>query len=155
MGHKHVSRIPKRMNAKDRSTPNTALRPGGVSPEAIAERRVKALTLRKAGASYRDIAKQLDVGLETAWSDVQAELVALREHATQLAEEVRELELRRLDDITIQATTRMRAGDPRWANVALKTQERRAKLLGLDKPAEVDVTSGGKAFTITIGDARE
>ncbi len=47
--------------------------------ETIAERRTIALELRKAGGSYREIARQLGVDVHTAHADVAAELAALRE----------------------------------------------------------------------------
>jgi hypothetical protein len=51
--------------------------------ERIAERRVLALELRKAGGSYREIAGQLGVDVHTAHADVGAELAALRETTSQ------------------------------------------------------------------------
>jgi outer membrane protein TolC len=108
--------------------------------EVIAERRVKALDLRKAGATYRQIAKQCEVSVETAWGDVQAELRALRTLAQADAEELRELELRRLDDWTLSLTPRVREGDPRAAVALVRMQERRAKYTGIDAPERREVT---------------
>jgi len=106
--------------------------PGEV--ERIAERRVKALDLRKAGASYRRIAEELKCDVETAYRDVQAELAHMREVAGDLAEEVRTLELRRLDDYTLGLTPAARRGDARSVQALMRVGERRAKLLGLDAP---------------------
>jgi DNA-binding CsgD family transcriptional regulator len=61
--------------------------------EAIAERRAIALELRKAGGSYRELARQLGVDVHTAHADVMAELAALREQTVDQAAELRELEL--------------------------------------------------------------
>jgi hypothetical protein len=106
--------------------------------EVIAERRVRALSLRKSGASYRTIASQLGIDVATAWCDVQAELGALRDQATALAEDVRELELRRLDDWTLAMTPEARKGNVKAVFALVKIQERRARLLGLDAPTKVD-----------------
>ena len=106
----------------------------------IAERRVRALQYRLAGASYRKIAKELQVSVETAWSDVQAELRALREIAVHDAEELRELEMQRLDEWTLNLTPKARDGDPRAIGTLVRIQERRAKLTGLDAPDKVEHT---------------
>ena len=77
-----------------------ARRRGPGQQEVIAERRVLALELRKAGASYREVARQLGVDVHTAHADVGAELAALRETAVAEATELRALELERLDGMT-------------------------------------------------------
>ena len=68
--------------------------------EAIAERRTIALELRKAGGSYREIARQLAVDVHTAHADVMAELAALREQTVEQAADLRDLELQRFDEMT-------------------------------------------------------
>lgn len=109
----------------------------------IAERRVRALQYRLAGASYRKIAKELQVSVETAWSDVQAELRALRDIAVQDAEELRELELQRLDEWTLHLTAKAREGDPRAIQTLVRIQERRARLTGIDAPERRELTGKG------------
>ena len=59
--------------------------------ETIAERRAIALELRKAGGSYREIARQLGVDAHTPHADIAAELAALRETTVGRAEELRDL----------------------------------------------------------------
>ena len=56
--------------------------------------------MRKAGGSYREIARQLGVDVHTAHADVMAELAALREKTVEQAEELRDLELQRFDEMT-------------------------------------------------------
>jgi hypothetical protein len=107
-------------------------RPGQV--EAIAERRVLALELRKAGGSYREIARQLGVDVHTAHADVGAELAALREKTVDQATEVRDLELQRFDEMTAGLWPKVRAGSPSHVTAAVRVSERRARLLGLDEP---------------------
>jgi len=107
--------------------------------EIVAERRVAALELRKAGRTYRYIAAMLNVDVHTAWEDVQAELTALRQQATEIAEEVRELELRRLDDWTAALTAQAQTGRERSIDSLVRIQERRARLLGLDAPTKQEI----------------
>lgn len=110
----------------------------------IAERRVKALELRKGGANYRQIATVLKVGLETAYNDVQAEMQALRDLSLAGAEDLRELERQRLDRSTAAMTSI--ADNPNRsplerikATMALvRVMERRARLEGYDAPKRVE-----------------
>jgi len=123
--------------------------------EQIAARRVQALNLRKAGASYRAIAQQLGVDVSTAWSDVQAELGALRALATTAAEDVRALELQRLDALTaglfVKAT--QQGGDARAVMALVRVSDRRAKLLGLDAPVKVQPVAPERPFEALDDDA--
>ena len=76
-----------RGNAIDAQRPARRGRPGEV--ERIAERRTFALESRKAGSSYREIARQLGIDTHTAWSDVASELGAIREQTVEQAQELR------------------------------------------------------------------
>lgn len=129
----HVTRTPPRRRVTHRA-----------EEARIATRRVQALDLRKAGATYRRIAEALSVDVSTAYADVQAELTALRTLAAEQAEEVREIELRRLDDYTLGLTPKARKGDADAVRTLIRVSERRAKLLGLDAPQ-----SGGDLTPVT------
>ena len=107
-------------------------RPGQV--EAIAERRVLALELRKAGGSYREIARQLGIDVHTAHAAVGAELAALRETAVAEATELRALELERLDGMTSGLWPRIEEGSAAAVSAGVRVSERRSRLLGLDAP---------------------
>lgn len=111
--------------------------PGEV--ERIAARRVKALELRKAGGSYRAIAASLDCDVTTAWKDVQAELAALKQLSRDEAEDVRAIELQRLDQWMVGLNRGAQQGDPRAVTALVRIAERRAKLLGLDAAARVAI----------------
>jgi hypothetical protein len=102
--------------------------------ETIAERRAIALELRKAGGSYREIARQLSVDVHTAHADVGAELTAIRETTVERAEELRALELQRFDEMTSGLWPQIRAGSPPAVSAAIRVSERRSRLLGLDEP---------------------
>lgn len=102
--------------------------------EAAAERRLKALELRKAGAPYRAIASQLGVSLKQAYDDVTQELEVLAEKSQAEAAHVRTLELERLDAMTMAIWQQVRQGNQGAIDRALRVMERRAKLLGIDAP---------------------
>ena len=102
--------------------------------EAIAERRTLALELRKAGGSYREIARQLGVDVHTAHADVMAELATLREKTVEQAAELRDLELQRFDEMTAGLWPQVQKGSPPAVTAAVRVSERRSRLLGLDEP---------------------
>ena len=102
--------------------------------EAIIERRPRSLALRIGGASYREIGERLDIDVHTAYADVQAELAALRERTVERAEEVRELELQRLDAMTTGLWPHIEAGNAPAVTAGVRVAERRSRLLGLDAP---------------------
>jgi len=100
----------------------------------IAERRVRAFDMRKRGATYREIAQELQADVHTIHGDIQAELASLRETAVAEATQLRALELERLDGMTSGLWPHVRAGSPPAVTAAVKVSERRARLLGLDAP---------------------
>jgi hypothetical protein len=105
-------------------------------------RAVKALDFRIGGATYRQIAAQLDVSESTAYEDVQDELGRLDTVATKKAERLRELEARRLDVLTLALSPGIRAGEPRAIVAAVRVMERRARLFGLDAPQKITGPDG-------------
>ena len=122
----------RRGNATDAQRPPRRGRRGQV--EAIASRRASALDLRKAGGSYREIARQLGVDVHTAHADVMAELAALREQTVEQAAELRDLELQRFDEMTAGLWPLVKKGSPPAVTAAVRVSERRSRLLGLDEP---------------------
>lgn len=113
---------------------------------AILERQLKALELRKRGLSYREIGKKLDVDHTTAYKDVMKELKRLARERDDSLDELRQLELERLDDLITALEPMARVGDPTAVNSYIKVMERRAKYLGLDAPEKRDLTSDGQAL---------
>jgi hypothetical protein len=97
------------------------------------DRHLAALELRKAGATYQMIADQL--GYAHAKGAHKAVESALKATLREPAEAVRELELVRLDAMLLALWRRVQQGDERAINTALRIDERRAKLLGLEAPA--------------------
>jgi hypothetical protein len=110
--------------------------------ERIALRRREALRLRAMGQKYAEIGEALGVSEATAWRDCTGELKRTRDETGEAAEEVRVLELERLDIATKGVMPKVLEGDERATDVMLRIQARRAKLLGLDSPdrQQVEVT---------------
>lgn len=105
----------------------------------IAERRRKALELRKAGATYEQISDQLGyAGRAKAWQDVRE---AIKDIVREPAEDVLQIELARLDAMFLGCWAKAKAGDNVTIDRAMKIMERRAKLLGLDKATELNISA--------------
>jgi hypothetical protein len=130
-----------------------------------ADRDARALELRRAGLSYRQIAAQMSVSVGAAWKYVTRGLDRTRREP---ADALRDLEAERLDQLQLEAlrvlrrrhflvqggevVTRTNPGTgqveellddgPVLAAIRalLAVQERRARLLGLDAPAKVDAS---------------
>jgi DNA-binding CsgD family transcriptional regulator len=105
---------------------------------AYTERRVKVLELAKAGASFRQIARALNVSHETARKDLAAVMDALKQEQIAGAEELRAMELERLNMAMAGIAQRVRQGDLGAIDRWIKLCESRRKLLGLDAATKVD-----------------
>jgi hypothetical protein len=96
------------------------------------------LELRKAGASFDEISSTL--GYRGKSGAYQAVISALRRTLQEPADEVRKLELTRLDRAQRTAWERMLHGDLDALGKVLKVMEHRAKLLGLAAPEKIAPT---------------
>jgi len=103
----------------------------------VAERRRKAVELRKAGASFDDIAVQC--GYKDRSGAYRAVKAALKDITREPAEELLTLELARLDAMLLGLWADARKGNVMKIDRVLKIMDRRAKLLGLDAPTRVVV----------------
>ena len=117
------------------------------------DRAAKALDLKRTGASYPAIGKALGISKQAAWKLVQKQFAELREQTEESAEDVRDLMLIRLDGMLWALRAKVRRGDPRAIDTALRIEERRARLLGTDAPSRSEV-SGPDGGAIEIDDAR-
>jgi len=112
------------------------------------DNQLKALELRKAGISYARIAETLGYKDGSgAWRAVKA---ALKKTLQEPAEELRTLEIERLDAMLAAIWGSVKQGQYGAQDRALKIMERRAKLLGLDAPTKQDITSGGEKIVISV-----
>ena len=104
--------------------------------ETAFERQARALTLRNAGATYRQIAEKTGVSTATARKDVAA---ALREVVAETAEDLIARQRSILNDIQRANYAAAASGDIDAARLILATLEREARLFGLDAPTRVNV----------------
>lgn len=118
----------------------------------ILERQIQAFELRKQGFSIRAIADRLKVSVGTAFNDIQDELNRLAELKAENAEEVRTLELERIDMLIKGLSPMAMVGNVGAVTAYLKCLERRAKLLGLDAPTKTALTNpdGTEPFQLEI-----
>ena len=104
------------------------------------DNRVKALDMRKAGISYKDIARQLDVSQTAAYRYVAGELERTVKEYGEKAEELRTLESERLDKIFQHGYMSLMNGDLRGGDLCLKAMDRRARLHGLDAATRTEIS---------------
>jgi len=103
----------------------------------VNERRAQVLEMRLQGYSINKIAETLGISTHLAAAHVANAMDALVvENATQL----RQLELERLDRMLTTLEGGIEMGDPKAITAAIRISERRAKLLGLDRPLQVEAT---------------
>lgn len=104
---------------------------GDVPLETLTEDRLffmaKCLELRTIGVNYDDMAVKLNSDYTSCRKAVKE---ALAQSVSEVADEVRLLELRRLDSMLLSHWDNREI--PRHADVILKLMDRRAKFLGLD-----------------------
>jgi hypothetical protein len=105
---------------------------------ASTERQRKALELRTSGLDYRSIAERIGYGsVASAHKAVQ---VALKKTLQEPADELRTMEVARLDQMLLGLWPKAIKGDTWAVDRVLKIMERRAALLGLDAPLKREDT---------------
>ena len=97
--------------------------------KTAAEKRAEALELRAMGYSYQAIADEVGYGSRGAAHKAVAQ--ELRNIPREAAEQAREMELGRLDDLQMAAMNAAMAGDLFAIDRVVKIVESRARLLGL------------------------
>jgi len=115
-----------------------------------AEKTRQALELRKAGLTYEAIASRLGYANRSgAFKSVER---GLRSILREPADDLRTLELERLDTVQVGLWQKARTGDVQSIDRLLRIMERRAKLLGLDAP---DTSSVKLEGAIELQDAEQ
>jgi hypothetical protein len=102
------------------------------------DRKLQALELRKAAVSYQQIADQL--GYRSASGAFNAVKAALKATLREPANELRDLEVARLDAMLLPLWRRVQSGDEKAVDRVLRIMERRARLLGLDAPRRQELS---------------
>ncbi|MBP6096147.1 MAG: hypothetical protein KA451_08275 [Methyloversatilis sp.] len=109
----------------------------GAEAVTTAQSEEQALDLRRSGASYREIAKALDMSLGNAHRLVKRALNRNLAKCEEIAVEIRTLELDRLDALQTFLWEKAKKGNATAIDRILKIMERRARLLGLDAPQRI------------------
>ena len=106
---------------------------------AVRQRGQQAIRLRLSGATIGQIATQLGYASEAgAYKAIMRELEQTAQDQGESTEAVRQLELKRLDQMLFPIWNQVIAGDQGAISTALRIQERRASLLGLDAPKQIE-----------------
>lgn len=106
------------------------------------DRQTKAVAMRLAGLDFQNIAEQLGYSNRAAVvTDVQKAISARIEDGTRSIDELREMELLRLDRLQAAVWVQALAGDHKAIDQSLKIIDRRCKLLGLDAPERHEVVT--------------
>lgn len=115
-------------------------RPSRIKPETL-QREADVLKLRRAGFTFDLIAKQLNYS--HASGAQKAYVNACKRIVYSEVEEVRAIEMDRLDIAQSAIWQNVLRGDTQAVNSLIRIMERRAKLLGLDAPTrqQVEVTT--------------
>jgi hypothetical protein len=107
----------------------------------------KCLALRIEGLNYNQMAAKLGCEYTTCRKAVKE---ALAQSVTELADEVRAIEMQRLDEMLMAHWPER--GEPRHADVIMKLMDRRSKYLGLDVP-QTDLMDAAQALREFIAGA--
>lgn len=132
---------------------------GRTSSRQTTKRRARcneALERVIAGATYREVARAMEIDASTVCRYVHDALAELRERRLDLADKILDRELRKLDQperlalLQLDRELRRAADDPdgdldharieSLTRTLLSVQARRAKLLGLDSPERQEIT---------------
>lgn len=120
-----------------------------------AARREKALELRAKRMSIRAIADMLGVSKTQVQRDIEKELQAAAEERKKIAGLIIDLELVKLDELEQEAWKHVAAGELSAIDRVLRSMERRAKLLGLDKTGEAGDTGSLSDLVAVLEQMRE
>ena len=110
-----------------------------LDPDAL-EKQAQVLSLRRLGATFDQIAKQL--GYASASGAYNAYRKACMNIIYEEVEETRKMECDRLDNAQTRIMPAVNNGDVSAINALLRIMERRARLLGLDMPIKTQIEVG-------------
>ena len=104
---------------------------------AVQMKRGLAMALRLTGASYGDIVK---AGVYTSRSGARsAVMAALKENYTEPTEQVRAMEVARLEALISAHWSKAIGGDIASTKLCIEISARKCRILGIDAPMKVDI----------------
>jgi predicted DNA binding protein len=115
------------------------------------EREREAFELRKAGGSLQQIGDKIGVSKQAVSQMLKRVLADLVSATMEDAEDVRHMEVERLDALLLGLWQKARAGNEGAVDRVLRIMQRRSELLGLDAPRRTttEITGdAGKPLTI-------
>lgn len=127
----------KSTSTKHRQNPNS---PQIASPSTIAgiNGKITAVRLRLMGLSYEAIGDRLGICKSAAHKRVKTALQEMVVELDESTEELRQLELERLDRMQLALWPAALRGDVSAVNAIMRIMGRRAALTGIDVPLEID-----------------
>lgn len=100
-----------------------------------------ALNLRKSGVTYTEIGRRLGISQSAAYQAVARELDRINRSIAESAEQLRRLELERLDQLQVTLWMQAMNGHMGAVDRIIRIMERRARLAGLDMTDKVSVSA--------------
>jgi DNA-binding transcriptional regulator LsrR (DeoR family) len=120
-------------------------KPKNTKRMAKAERQKKASRMYLEGKTQYTIAEELNVNVSTICRDLAEVAKAWKEEAIKDISVLREMELKRLDELEEQASEMFdQTKEAKWLDIKLKAMERRTKFIGLDAAAESKIHMDAK-----------
>lgn len=113
----------------------------GAQRVTAAERRRQILELRRGGMTLDLIGQAMGISRQRVHAILKSELARTAAENAADAEELRALEVERLDCLLYGIWERAQSGELEAVDRALKIAHRRAALLGLDRPTKIAPTT--------------
>ena len=110
----------------------------------------EALALRIAGGTYKQIGERLHIHASNAYRAVQEELASLDAIKAERAERLRDLEVERCERLVLGLWTNATRGDDKSVHAVLRVMERKAKLLGIDAPTQVENVTRPRPLVVEL-----
>lgn len=118
------------------------------------ERRAQATALRREGKTYARIGQIMRISEQAAHRLVVSALQARRLELDESVDDVRTMELERLDKLTrvmfLRLDDQKNADPERTVTAILRISERRANLLGLDAPKDFRIAATGGSNVVPV-----
>lgn len=129
-----------KLTYKQVTRPRVRFNPGSKRHLQAREHEEKALELRRAGYSYKEIGAQLGISRIGAYQCVMRVLAAYESDIKENVPAVRRLELERCDAMTKALAKRVAKGDVKAILADLRVMDHRAKLTGIYAPTRLEHT---------------
>jgi len=115
-----------------------------------AERKEKALLFRIGGKTFAEIGAALGISPQAAYKLVANALDDISQKTAENAEQLRRLEIERLDFMRNAIWGAVIKGDVVAVDRGIKISKRISELMGLDAPVKTDITSDNKAINPVV-----